>query len=122
MVKSLESWSIADLKGLIRRKTREQKAAPLIRKRDRLEVVLGRLEKRIAALSNGVRPKAASKPKAARKPKVRKLSKSGRAKIVAAQKKRWAAARKAAFARFRRRYRPTVKTSPASSAPAPAQA
>jgi hypothetical protein len=93
--KALANLSVEDLQALIAEKKKTDKVGPLLKKRDKLAKQLEKLEKKIAKMQGRSRPgrKPGRKPgrpaRAAKKGK-RKLSPEARAKIVAAQKRRWA--------------------------------
>jgi hypothetical protein len=90
--RKLEGYSLTQLEKLFEQRKRQVKAAPLIRKRDKLLKATARLEKRIADLG-GV---ASGFRRTPGRPRGRKggMSAAGRARIAAAQRRRWAKARK----------------------------
>jgi len=90
--RKLEGYSLTQLEKLFEQRKRQEKAAPLIRKRDTLLKAAARLEKRIADLG-GVASGLGRSPGL---PRGRKggMSAAGRARIAAAQRRRWAKARK----------------------------
>jgi hypothetical protein len=106
--RKLESYSLAQIEKLLEQRKHQEKAAPLIRKRDKLLKAATRLEKRIANLG-GV---AFGLGRTPGRPRGRKggMSAAGRARIAAAQRRRWAKARK------RKSGRPAIKVRKFSAA------
>lgn len=91
--KALLKLSVRELEALVAAKRLEEKAAPLIRKRERIAAALEKLDKRIGGIQiRALVKRVVRKPKKAQK---RRLSPAARARIVAAQNRRWAKFRKA---------------------------
>jgi hypothetical protein len=90
--RSVASLSFAQLESLYETRKREEKAAPLVRKRAKILLAISKLETKIARLA-GVSSGPGRPPGRIRRKKGG-ISAAGRARIAAAQRRRWAKARK----------------------------
>jgi hypothetical protein len=122
--KGLKNLSLVELEKLVAQKKAQEKAEPLMRKRDKLLKAAAKLEKKIAKLlrkkAGPGRPRGKKRGRPAKKGKVgrpagkaRKISAAGRARIAAAQKKRWAKIRAAKKARQAKPRKAAKKAVPA---------
>jgi len=90
--KSLTGLSFSQLEKLFEARKRQEKASPLIRKRDALLSSAAKLERKIARLSGAAA--GPGRPGGRRLRKKGGMSAAGRARIAAAQRRRWAKLRK----------------------------
>jgi hypothetical protein len=90
--RSLASLPLGQLEKLFEVRKRQDKAAPLVRRRDALLRAAAKLEMKIARLSGAAA--GPGRPAGRRLRKKGGISAAGRARIAAAQRRRWAKARK----------------------------
>jgi len=90
--RSLASLPLGQLEKLFEVRKRQDKAAPLVRRRDALLRAAAKLEMKIARLSGAAAGPGRSAGRGLRKKGG--ISAAGRARIAAAQRRRWAKARK----------------------------
>jgi hypothetical protein len=96
-IRALKKLSVKRLRALLEQKVRAEKAAPLLRKRERLARRLAKLDRKIRKLQG-------RKVRGPGRPRKRRFTADARRRMAAAAKRRWA----------------KVKAAQRSKAPAPA--